>query len=320
MNLLKILRSRVDDLPDGDYMQGLKAVIQHIEVAGRHLERGQESTDDTAFTDAIYRTNQAFEGSLKEAYRVLAGKDPANESPFNIENYLQGQNILRSRVLAQLTNYRREWRNPSTHDYRLDFDEDEALLAIVNVSAFAIVMIDQITERISFDQAKAVAAEQPTIIDAPQHLLEKVAALIEQFTPQFNQTHTDRTDIREIEITAALAGFLATAAPEISTIIEGALSTDTRLRADLLLKSGDEQLIIEVKRGRLHSRFEVDAIFQVARYMELSGINQAILFSYASPNTGKVFRKEGELPTEHGSLIIMTTEEGAFNISPAPPH
>lgn len=56
MNLLEILRSRVDDLPEGDYMQGLKAVLQHIEVASRHLERGQIDADDTAFTDAIYRT------------------------------------------------------------------------------------------------------------------------------------------------------------------------------------------------------------------------------------------------------------------------
>ena len=88
MNLLEILCSRVDDLPEGDYTQGIKSVLQHIEVAGRHLSRGQASADDTAFTDAIYRTNQAFEGSLKEAFRVLAAKDPAGERPYDIENYL----------------------------------------------------------------------------------------------------------------------------------------------------------------------------------------------------------------------------------------
>jgi len=312
MNLLKILRSRVDDLPDGDYMQGLKAVLQHIEVAGRHLGRGQESTDDTAFTDAIYRTNQAFEGSLKEAFRVLAGRDPAGESPYNIENYLQEQNFLRPRVLAQLTNYRRDWRNPSTHDYRLDFDEDEALLAIVNVSAFAIVLIDQITERISFEQAKAVAAEQPTLTHTTQPLLEKVSDLIEQFTSQFNQTHADRTDIRETEIIGALAGFLASAAPELHTSIEGRLVPESRLRADLLLSSGEERLIIEVKRGRkFNQKLEEDSIFQVATYMEISGINQAILFNYSSPNAGKVIRKEGSLPMENGRLVIISTAERA---------
>jgi len=117
MNLVEILRSRVADLSHGDYVVGLKAVLQHIEVAESHLERGKATSEETAFTDAIYRTNQAFEGSLKEAYRVLTGKNPAKETTNKIEQYLQEQNVLRHRVLAQLTNYRREWRNPSTHDY-----------------------------------------------------------------------------------------------------------------------------------------------------------------------------------------------------------
>jgi hypothetical protein len=72
--------------------------------------------DETAFTDAIYRTNQAFEGSLKEAYRVLTGKNPLKLRPFDIETFFQEQRILRSRVLAQFSNYRTEWRNPATHD------------------------------------------------------------------------------------------------------------------------------------------------------------------------------------------------------------
>jgi len=311
MNLLEILRARVAGLPDGDYIQGLKAVLQHIEVAGRHLERGHETADDTAFTDAIYRTNQAFEGSLKEAFRVLAGKDPAGESPFNIENYLQGQNMLRPRVLAQLTNYRREWRNPSTHDYRLDFDEDEALLAIVTVFAFAIVLIDQITERISFEIARTVAAEQPTPIQPSQSLLQTVSALIEQFTIQFNQTHADRTDVREVEIIGALAGFLASAAPELSAQSEGKLVPEQNARADLLVFSGDERLIIEVKRGRLGRKMEETSIYQVASYMKISGISQAILFNYSSPNTGKVIRSEVVLPIVSGRLIIISTEEQA---------
>ncbi len=130
MDLISILQSRVTSLPDGPYSVGLKAVLQHVEVAAKHLARGQSTDDETAFTDAIYRTNQAFEGSLKEAYRVLASKDPTGVRPFDIENYFQQQSILRPRVLAQFTTYRTEWRNPSAHDYRLEFDEDEALLAI----------------------------------------------------------------------------------------------------------------------------------------------------------------------------------------------
>lgn len=307
MNLLEILRSRVDDLPDGDYMQGLKAVLQHIEVAGRHLERGQTAVDDTAFTDAIYRTNQAFEGSLKEAFRVLTARDPAGESPYNIENYLQQQNVLRPRVLAQLTNYRKEWRNPSTHDYRLDFDEDEALLAIVTVSAFAIVLIDQITERISFEQAKTVAAEQPTPSPEVHSFLEKVSALIEQFTFQFNDTHAGRTDLREAELVGAIAGFLAVAAPELNVQVEGTLSTEKMARADFLITSGEERLILEVKRGRgVSLQMTEDSTQQVIRYMGSSGINQAILFIYNTPNNGNVYRMEQHVSSEYGRLVIIS--------------
>jgi hypothetical protein len=311
MNLLEILRLRVQDLPEGDYMQGLKSVLQHIEVASRHLERGQVDGEDTAFTDAIYRTNQAFEGSLKEAFRVLAERDPAGERPHDIENYLQQQNILRPRVLAQLTNYRREWRNPSTHDYRLDFDEDEALLAIVTVSAFAIVLIDQITERISFEQAKTVAAEQATPTHTSQSLIERVSSLIEQFTLQFNQTNVDRTDIREVEIIGALAGFLSSAAPELNTQIDARLVPEKNLRVDLLLSSGAERLILEVKRARrVGGRAELN-FDRIANYMAISGINQAILFNYFVPNTGKVMRIKHPILFDSGQLLYITTQERA---------
>lgn len=77
MDLVEALRSKIFALQEGDYSPGLKAVILHIETAFGHLSRGQTKDKETAFTDAIYRTNQAFEGSIKEAYRVLTGKDPS---------------------------------------------------------------------------------------------------------------------------------------------------------------------------------------------------------------------------------------------------
>jgi hypothetical protein len=85
---------------------------------------------------------------------VLAGKDPAKQRPYDIEKYLEQKAAFRQRVLAQFTNYRTEWRNPSTHDYKLDFDESEAFLAIVSVSAFACLLFDQIAEHLSYQKAK----------------------------------------------------------------------------------------------------------------------------------------------------------------------
>ena len=152
MDLVKILKDTVAALPAGEYSSGLTAILRHISVAVRHFE-GLSGSHSDRFTDAIYRTNQAYEGSLKEAYRVLANKDPANKSPHQIEKYLEQNNILRPRVLTQITRYRHDYRNPSTHDYKLDFDQSEALLAITSTCGFAKLLIDQISEKIAFNNA-----------------------------------------------------------------------------------------------------------------------------------------------------------------------
>lgn len=304
MNLLEILRKRVNDLPDGDYLQGLKSVIQHIEVATNHHQRGQCGADDNAFTDAIYRTNQAFEGSLKEVYRVLADKNPNKKTPNEIESYLETENKLRPRVLSQLTNYRQEWRNPSTHDYNLNFDEDEALLAIVTVSAFAIVLIDTIIEKVAFEQAKLIAEETPIPQIETNFLIEKVSQLIEQFTLQFNQTHLDSNKIREIEIIGALAGFLVANAPEFKIEVEKLLSNETKFRADMIITNENESLILEIKRN---NRLSSNTVLQVSSYMELSKINQAILFLYGSSGN-KVIRNEQPAIIGNGKIVILAVE------------
>jgi hypothetical protein len=44
MNLLSVLKERIEKIPEGEYTQGLKSVLQHIEVASRHLERGKQTS------------------------------------------------------------------------------------------------------------------------------------------------------------------------------------------------------------------------------------------------------------------------------------
>lgn len=309
MNLLSILRERIEAIPAGDYTHGLKSVLQHVDVATRHLERGQSTLDDTAFTDSIYRTNQAFEGSLKEAYRVLAGKDPNRVRPFDIEEYFQKSGALRPRVLDQFTNYRQEWRNPSTHDYRLDFDGDEALLAIVTVSAFAIVLADQIAERVAFQQAQIAAASAHVPVATPTiSLLERSTDLFTQFTANF-QLGLTRTDIREVEVLGALGGFLATTAPDVTTQMEARLVPEFPDRPDLILASESERIVVEIKRVRKTSlQLEQQAIRQVTHYMALGGIKEAILFIFSSPNTGKVSIRTEHIPGINGQIVIITTE------------
>ena len=314
MDLSITLKLRIESLPKGNYTQGLDSIVQHIEVASRHLLRGQDTSDETAFTDSIYRTNQAFEGSLKEAFRVLAGKDPEKVRPFDIVKYFQEENILRPRVLSQFTNYRKEWRNPSAHDYRLDFDEDEALLAIVNVSAFAIVLVDQITEYIAFEKAREIAMSQKISTEKYPSFVDRIIDLIEKFTIQFNQTHKDFSKVREVELIGSLSGFLSSTAPDVTSCLDAKLSPEKAARVDLLLISGKEKIILEVKllRGSklVGSRTQA-CIHQASTYMSMSDITQSIVYVYNIPNTGKLVCIKHTPLGSNGEIIIISTETNA---------
>lgn len=308
MDLLVTLKHKIDPLDDGEHMPGLRAVLLHIETAHRHLARGQVAGDETAYTDAIYRTNQAFEGSVKEAYRVLAGQDPARKRPYDIERYLEDHRLFRERVLRQLTSYRTEWRNPSTHDYKLDFDESEAFLAIVSVSAFACVLIDQIAERISFAKAQAEAeARKDEIrsslaITQSSSLLDRAAGLLRQFVATTG--HTLGVQRYEAQYVGALHGYLSSLAPEIQVSMDERFSPI--LRADLVLRHGDERVIVELKR---HFKRNIQmSIAQVERYMFASGIRDAILVLIpAEPGSFTV--DERSVPSIQGRLLVIEPQK-----------
>lgn len=227
MDLIATLRTKIETLPQGEYMHGLHSVLMHIETSFKHLDRGQSQDDEQAFTDAVYRTNQAFEGSIKEAYRVLAGKDPEKITPFEIENYLDKSSVFKPRVLAQFTTYRTKWRNPSTHDYTLSFDESEAFLAITSVSSFACVLIDQIAERVAFKQASKAAEAQkdhlsPYDDETPATLADILVAYFAIFTKICSKLpiHTDS------QLCGSIQGFLSSIAPVLEVTSDAVLVLD----------------------------------------------------------------------------------------------
>ena len=223
MDLLETFRERAAALPTGDHTPGLRAVIQHIVAAEAHLARGRAG-DDTAFTDVIYRTNQAFEGVLKEAYRVLASQNPEAVRPFEIEVYLQQASVLQPRVISHLSSYRTAWRNPSTHDHRLSFTEDEALFAIVTITAFAVMLTNQISEKLNFVTAQARAAAAP-LSPSSTSLLDRVsdALLVFRWIAPKRETAVPR----DKDLVSAIAGHLQGAIPRVTIITELSSSKQT---------------------------------------------------------------------------------------------
>lgn len=267
MDIVELLRKKIATLDEGDYMPGLRAVQLHIETAFHHLSRGQETSNDTAFTDAIYRTNQAFEGSIKEAYRVLAEQDPARKRPFDIENYLETEGVFRLRVLSQFMNYRTEWRNPSAHDYKLDFDESESFLAIVSVTAFACVLIDQISGHLAFKKAKAEAKVQKLAIEQrmaslPTDLLTRTTEAIKEFCSHHVPVQEAPVQT-QVQWIGSIHGFLSSALPNATLQANAPMALGSRhLEADLLVSLGQEHGIIPVN-STLHQEvlYEYESIF-----------------------------------------------------------
>lgn len=256
--------------------------------------------DETAFTDAIYRTNQAFEGSLKEAYRVLAGKDPNEVRPCDIEKYLKGK--LRPRVLDQFKNYRTEWRNPSAHDYSIDFDEDEALLAIVTVYAFAIVLIDQIAEKLSYEKTHAAAeANPPTTGTGP--LLRRTVQLLTQFA-----SLPGTFGPREAELEGAIAGFLSAAMPKASVMTGVRLgNSNRRSEADILIEEAQHKLLVEVKRIK-PTLSEIGRVAErVIWLMSIGAIRDAVV--YFAPGNGTAKMSAQDLKTPSGGCMVVLIPE-----------
>ena len=284
MDLVATLRSKIDNLREGDHTAGLQAVLSHIEVAFRHLMRGQSKNDESAFTDVIYRCNQAFEGSIKEAYRVLTGKDPHRKSPFEIEVYLDSNNVFRDRVLAQFTNYRTEWRNPSAHDYKLDFDESESFLAIVSVSAFACVLIDQVAVKFAQEDGAKEAKQDIGLkqgIDINKLSLMDLAT--ELFVRFSRAHHSDLSIHNEFQLLGSITGFFNTLVPALDIASDYRISPNSRKFVDLFLKHDNEKVLVELKRAN-NPRIQKMGIRQLLDYMSLTEINDGILFMYPSEN------------------------------------
>ncbi|MBD1874279.1 hypothetical protein H6F75_12360 [Nodosilinea sp. FACHB-131] len=309
MDLLKILRSKIDILEEGEHIPGLSAVLLHIETASRHLLRGQENDDSTAFTDAIYRTNQAFEGSLKEAYRVFAEKSPDRKNTFEIESYFERNNIFRQRVLTQFTNYRTEWRNPSIHDYKLDFDESEAFLAIVSVTAFACLMLDQICERVAYSQTKIESQPKKKEIRSQVDnfvsgdFFQRIIEIFKEFSRQQLSFNPEEIKLSESYVAGQIMGFFASVFPEIEIEYDYKIGD---IRVDFRISDGSSQILVEIKRFNKYSVIDVS---QLAKYQSLTNIKLGILFQFS--DTG------GELRAEEMSDPLLNSK--IFVLTPLPP-
>lgn len=285
MDVVALLRASIERLPTGDHTSGLTAVLKHIQVAVKHFEKDRDEEPDSC-TDAIFRCNQAFEGSLKEAFRVLASQDPAKKTNFEIENYLTDNEVMRAKVLTQFTRYRQEYRNPSIHDHKIDFDENEALLGILSVTGLAKLLVDQIRTRLEFEGAEReiLADNLPTIAPSAQvdvadqfrHIADSICEYLTKTSLAFK---TDR------ENAPIVAAFLSnTFGRNVILDRSHRTSSDWYIDWDIILKLNDEEIGFAIfsSRGRQSPEIAQDRLNRLGVNLEESGLRFGMLIEGAA--------------------------------------
>ena len=290
MDLLREIKAKIEALPE-DSRAGPLEVLRHLQQSERLLHQGRQREPEF-FNDIIYRTNQAFEGALKEAYRALESKDPDKVTPHKIEQLLARTSIVRPKIISLMQNYRTEWRNPPTHDYTLRFDESESILAIASVSSFFWALLGQIEDKIAIknievDAARA-AAERPQS-NAPtekKDFWEDIAAFATAallFLPSPKDTTQSERQVELLLvqiITLNRPKWKITREPQFKTL-GGAV-----LRPDIVVEDGEDKAIVEVRRSNKVSDTadrRTRAIDQVTRYMRAAEIPHGLIV-WVPPN------------------------------------
>ncbi|QHC95958.1 hypothetical protein PspR84_15355 [Pseudomonas sp. R84] len=311
MDIIATLRGKIEQAGAGDHMPGLMAMLAHVEVADKHLKRGRRDADDSAFTDAVYRTNQAFEGGLKEAYGVLAKKNLDKARIFDIEQFFSKSNVFRKRVLDQFTNYRQEWRNPSTHDHKLDFSESEAFLAIVSVTAFSCLLVDEMALQLAREREEEAVKLLARTIKSKFDFSD--GDLLGRVTEALKSYFTLRS-LEELESNSypqwlgSVAGFLSAILPDAEVLSEAQIGGEKqKFVADILVKSGDQSVVVQIK-NRINIRTYKSMLVQLESLIASAGHQDGIVFYLPTMVTsGQVFEKDWIFSSGEGRLKVLSS-------------
>jgi hypothetical protein len=289
MDTMKLIKAQVDKaLSINKELVGLEDVVTHILQAEHLLNLGLESDDKHYFTDVIYRTNHAYEGVLKEAYFVLAEKVDHKITPNNIEQYFLKNKILNERVVTLLENYRKDWRNTSTHDYRLFFNSGEAFLAILSVTAFIHLLLIQILDKLFY--LSEMARLSPTIEKikkkfnqeyAAQNFVNKVKLLLKTYDGNLHKDDKSTFSLlTEREFIQGITAHINSLDSSLKVLVEPTLPQDRFSRPDLIIENDkDEKVLVELKvYKRLRPvSFVREEINQVLTYLTKAQISDGIL-------------------------------------------
>ncbi len=287
MNLLSMMKEKSKSAFPAEFYPNIEAVIHNIEIANIHMEKAK-SQGDYYYTDVIYRTNQAFDTALYVAYKLLVGNDPKEKSPQGISEYFERNAILTDIVLTQLVSYRDQWKKRTSHNQQVFFSQQEALLAIVSVSAFFNVLLDNMLERVAHENEKnelskvsfSLMNEVKNYNDLTLPL--QVVEIINKFSHSLidELKNNGDQDLSEYEVLGKLTGFIASIDPEISIetgkVIPIGVSSG---RVDLFLEKKGQNVIVELNSASSHPiKRAKEGREKIRNLMLASGIDNGLVF------------------------------------------
>jgi hypothetical protein len=281
VDLLKFISENSSALNGSPFEKGLTAVIRHLKRAEGYLLMGRNNGDEDYFNDVIYRTNQAYEGILKEAYELFTGETVGKLRTVDLEQHFVKKSILSERVAGAFQTYRQEWRNPATHDHRLIFSEQDATLALSTISTFAYLLLDQMIEaRASHLQQERTERASVVISEGSDKSSAELVA-----DALMNHALGDvlaglGKQVREVEVIGTIHGHLAAVFPQATIEREPVIKSKAmRLRPDLILRNKGTSVVIEVKRLSENSEEGiVHGFVKLENYMEGTQTNEGVLY------------------------------------------
>lgn len=307
MDLTISIKHQIVRIKELDSNLPIDLILNHLERAELLYNLAIKENDENYYTDVIYRTNQVFEGALRIAYMVLSEKTEAQtlkKRTVDIEEYLTENKILKDRVLDQFSNYRTEWRNPSTHDFKLVFSESESILAVSNVSAFTYVLLNQVIQKLSYNIELRTKTKNKTTIDEilKQNISsqEKLIKLLIQFNHD-HKTILSKDILREAEVIGALSAYL-TANESIKLEIDVLLEkSHNKARVDMIVQIEKEKFVVEVKRP--NSSYREIYLQQILSYLSFLNLKHGIL--YVPNGKDEVKRKYSQPSFEDTEMTLV---------------
>lgn len=292
MDTLKYIKEQISKvLTINKELVGLEDVLTHIERAEHLLSLGRNKDDKHFYTDVIYRTNHAYEGILKEAYNVLADSAKEKITPNEIEKYLLGKEVLNERVVTLLENYRRDWRNTSTHDYRLFFNSGEAFLSILSVTSFIHLLLTQILDKLIFEYEKARIAPNKEVIISKFNdyssllFVDKVKLLLKSYDGNMHKSDDENrlSLLTEREFIQGISAHIQSIDSSLTVLTEPLIGNDKMLRPDLMIRNSDGELIIvelKVYKRLRETTFGQNDKNQMISYLTKANVKIGFIFVF----------------------------------------